>query len=134
MRRVVVESPFAGETPERTEMNIRYARFCLRDCLLRGEAPIASHLLYTQPGVLDDKIPEQRKLGIEAGLTWGKLADASVVYTNLGISPGMELGIERARAEGRRVEFRYLLPELWKEFHQKEMEFRKNKLDYLPPE
>ena len=41
-----------------------YARACVADCLRRGEAPIASHLLYTQPGVLDDDVPEERAQGI----------------------------------------------------------------------
>lgn len=101
-RLVIVESPFAGAV----EANVEYARACLRDCLLRGEAPFASHLLYTQEGVLDDNISEERKLGIEAGLDWGALADATVVYTDRGISAGMEYGIKRAFQEGRKVEYR----------------------------
>jgi hypothetical protein len=103
MRRVVLETPYAGNVWRRW-LNRRYARRCLRDCCLRGEAPIASHLLYTQ--CLDDGDPHERKIGIECGLVWGALADASVVYTDRGISRGMRLGIERARAEGRPVEFR----------------------------
>ena len=55
MELVVLESPFAGNV----EMNIHYARACMADCLARGEAPFASHLLYTQPGILDDDIPEE---------------------------------------------------------------------------
>ena len=106
VRRVVLESPFAGDV----ERNLAYARRCLHDCLLRGEAPIASHLLYTQPGVLDDNKPEERKLGIEAGLVWGSLAEATVVYTDYGISGGMKFGIEIAEKEGRPVEFRKLYP------------------------
>lgn len=106
MRRVIVESPYAGHVAA----NESYARQALRDCLLRGEAPIASHLLYTQPGVLDDQIAEERELGIEAGLVWGALADATVVYADRGISRGMELGIARAEAEGRPVEYRVLFP------------------------
>lgn len=104
MKRVIVESPFAGDV----ERNAEYARAALRDCLHRGEAPFASHLLYTQPGVLDDSRPEERELGIEAGLVWGFGADATVVYTDLGISPGMRTGIDRARTEGRPVEYRSL--------------------------
>ncbi len=50
MEAVILESPYGG-TPEEVERNVKYARACLRDCLLRGEAPFASHLLYTQPGV-----------------------------------------------------------------------------------
>ena len=104
MRRVILESPYVGDV----ERNLAYARACLRDCLLRGEAPIASHLLYTQPGVLDDNKREERNLGIEAGLVWGSLAEATVVYTDRGISGGMKFGIERAWKEGRPVEYRKL--------------------------
>lgn len=112
-RRVILESPYAGNV----ELNERYARACLRDSLRRGEAPIASHLLYTQPGVLDDQDPNERLLGIEAGLAWGKVADATVVYVDLGVSRGMEYGIEHARRCGRPVERRALpadeLAEVW---------------------
>jgi len=71
MKRVILESPYAGDTAEDVERNLTYAREALRDSLLRGEAPIASHLLYTQKGVLDDRIREERALGIAAGLAWG---------------------------------------------------------------
>jgi hypothetical protein len=81
-----------------------YARVCMADCLNRGEAPFASHLLYTQ--VLDDVQPDHRAMGIEAGLAWGALADATVVYDDFGISEGMKLGIERAKSVGRPVEYR----------------------------
>jgi hypothetical protein len=104
MIRVILESPFAGDI----EKNVAYARACMRDCLQRNEAPYASHLLYTQEGVLEDSIPEERTLGIEAGLLWGEAADLTVVYTDLGISSGMELGVERARTCGRPIEYRTL--------------------------
>ena len=106
MRLVILESPYAGDVV----INMAYARACLRDCLLRGEAPLASHLLYTQSGVLDDTLPEERALWIEAGLCWGQLAQATVVYTDRGISLGMTEGIDRAKREGRPVELRSLLP------------------------
>ena len=63
---VLVESPFAGDNDWVIALNIKYARACLRDSLRRGECPFASHLLYTQTGVLRDKVPEERKLGIKA--------------------------------------------------------------------
>ncbi|MBU1202623.1 hypothetical protein KKH39_01060 [Patescibacteria group bacterium] len=106
-RLVIIESPFAG-TPEEVQANIRYARACVLDCLKRGEAPYASHLLYTQEGILDDTVPEQRRLGIEAGLAWGHQAQATVVYIDRGISDGMIQGIIRAIKEGRVVEPRSL--------------------------
>jgi hypothetical protein len=98
---VIVESPYAADTDEDIERNIRYARECIRDCLRRGEAPIASHLLYTQPGVLNDKVPAERELGIAAGLEWRRVSELSAFYTDLGWSPGMlearELLIREAR-------------------------------------
>lgn len=96
MRLVVIESPFAGKTKADTDYNIEYLRACLHDSLMRGEAPFASHAIYMQPGVLDDKIPEQRMHGIEAGFAWREAADATIVYEDLGISKGMQLGIEAA--------------------------------------
>jgi hypothetical protein len=101
---VIIESPFAGDV----EKNLKYARACMRDSLSRGEAPLASHLLYTQEGILNDGVPEERNWGIEAGLAWGKKASKTIVYTDLGISGGMEKGIQRAKDEGREVEYRKL--------------------------
>lgn len=80
----------------------------MRDSLLRGEAPIASHLLYTQPGILNDDDPGEREWGIDAGLLWGAKADATVVYTDRGISRGMTQGINQAGLDGRAVEYRSL--------------------------
>lgn len=82
----------------------------MRHALGRGEAPIASHLLYTQPGVLQDGDPFERQWGIDAGLAWGRVADATVVYIDRGISRGMNLGIVAAMAAGRPVEYRSLHP------------------------
>ena len=99
---VIIESPFAGEVEE----NIKYARQCLRDSILRGEVPFASHLLYTQEGVLDDDDPYERELGINLGLDMGRIAALTAVYTDRGISRGMEYGIERAKNENRTIEYR----------------------------
>lgn len=109
MRLVIVESPFAGigTTADRAfELNVAYARACLADCLRRGEAPFASHLLYPVPGVIDDDQPHERALGMNAGFSWGRVADATVVYTDRGISQGMHEGIHRAQTAGRPVEYR----------------------------
>lgn len=108
MRRVIVESPYAGKTPEETRANVEYARLCVRDCVLRGEAPIASHLLFTQPGILDDTKPDERGLGMRAGLAWSDVADAHVVYVDRGVSSGMRAGMTRAAKMGKVVEERRL--------------------------
>lgn len=102
MRLVLLESPYAGDVVRNTE----YARDALLDCLYRGEAPFASHLLYTQ--VLADDEPAERLRGINAGLAWGMVADATVVYVDLGVTRGMNIGIAAAHAEGRVVEVRSL--------------------------
>lgn len=104
MKRVIVESPFAGDV----ETNLRYLRACMRDCLLRGEAPFASHGLYTQPGVLDDAVPEEREHGIQAGFAWRDAAELTVVYVDRGYSSGMRYGIEDAAKKGRPIEVRIL--------------------------
>jgi hypothetical protein len=104
MKLVVVESPYAGDVTR----NLEYARAAMADCLARGEAPFASHALYTQIGVLDDTKPEERKLGITAGFAWGRHAELVVVYEDLGVTPGMKAGIERAEAMGQPVERRSL--------------------------
>lgn len=115
MRRVIVESPYGSKDPVIVARNATYARLCMHDCLVNhDEAPFASHLLYTQPGVLRDEIPNERELGINAGLAWGSVAEATVVYTDLGISGGMQTGIKRAKAEERPVEFRTIPEELVK--------------------
>lgn len=107
MKKVVIESPLSGDFAR----NLQYARLCALDCVNRGEAPYASHLLMTQ--FLDDRNPEHRKLGMKAGFAWGEAADLVVVYRDLGISHGMEEGIQRAKERGKPVELRVLPPYLW---------------------
>lgn len=97
MKRVILESPYAGDI----ERNTRYARACVKDCLIRDEAPIASHLLYTQPGILDDSVPHERGLGILAGLAWSAVAEHIVFYTDLGMSSGMQEALNFYNRNGR---------------------------------
>jgi hypothetical protein len=105
MKRVILESPYAGDT----ERNIKYARLAVRDSLLRGEAPIASHLLYTQDGILKDEIPEERQHGINAGLAWKEVADLQVFYIDYGYSMGMEYAKEFATKNNIPIEERKIL-------------------------
>jgi hypothetical protein len=104
MRLVIIESPYAGDI----DRNMRYLRAAMRDCFRRGEAPFASHGLYTQPGVLNDDNPEERHLGISAGFMWRSHADATVVYNDFGISRGMQEGIKHSEELKIPVEYRAL--------------------------
>ena len=128
---VVIESPFKGKGYHETELNILYAKACVRDCLIRGEYPYASHLFYTQDGILDDKNKEERGLGINAGIAWGSLAPKRVIYIDRGISTGMEDGIAAAKKAGKIIEYRNLpnyeefLKEVEKKISGKKYKFKK---------
>jgi hypothetical protein len=91
---VIVETPYAGAVP----LHLRYLRACMRDCLMRGEAPFASHHQYTAPGVLRDELAEERARGIQAGGAWRALAHRAVFYTDLGWSRGMHAGLAATAA------------------------------------
>jgi hypothetical protein len=103
---VILESPYSGPSFHAIDANVKYARLAVKDCLRRGESPIASHLLLTQIGILDDASPEDRTLGIDAGHAWFGGATKMVVYTDRGISSGMQLGTDRASLAGLPVERR----------------------------
>ena len=97
-----VQSPFRGNR----EANLDFSKRCLLDCIERGESPIASHLLY--PRVLDDDDEAQRARGLAAGHAWIPVADRVVVYTDLGVSYGMEAGVAAAQLAGIPIEYRTL--------------------------
>jgi len=133
-RLVIVESPYAPSFPKPTgrctgckgpphyvdceacvalsewqhelDVNRVYLRAALIDCIDRGESPYASHQMLTD--VLDDTKPEERAIGIAAGCAWRAKADATVVYTDRGVTPGMLAGIEHAQKIGRPIAFREL--------------------------
>lgn len=104
MRRVVLESPF-GQNPD---LYTVYGRACVADSLSRGEAPMAMHLLYTQPGILDDQIAKERAKGMEAAFAWYQAAEGVVVYRDFGISNGMQAGIDLAIGYGLPIDYRSL--------------------------
>lgn len=104
MKRVIIESPLRGDY----EANREYARRCMRDSLKRGEAPYASHLLFDQPGILDDRYQHERDRGMRAGFAWGEVAELCAVYVDLGISDGMLEGIRRAATNNIPIEYRRL--------------------------
>lgn len=106
IRRVVVESPYKVTQGYSIEQHMLYLQHCLQDCISRGESPYASHKFLTE--FLDDDVPEERAFGIEAGLAWGRDADAIVVYTDFDISHGMASSIEHYKSVGKAIEYRTL--------------------------
>lgn len=126
MKRVIIESPYAGKRPEDILINEAYGELCMRDCLVNhNETPYASHLLYTRKFVLRDSIPGERKLGIEAGFFWRDVAEKTVFYIDLGMTEGMNQGIKDCEEKGKEYEVRHLHTDLWKEFLFAEKEIRK---------
>jgi len=109
MQIVMLESPYRGNNYEELEGNIEYARQCMADSLGRGEAPLASHLLYTQEGILDDKDPVERKAGIEAGLAWGHVAELIIFYTDRGWSTAMMKALDYYKNLGKTIVERSIL-------------------------
>ena len=106
MRRVLIESPYAAPTFEQTQEHVRYTRLAIRDALYKGEAPLASHVLYTQQNVTDDTIEAERNLGIDAGIAWYAKSQGCRVYTDCGLSNGVKYGIKRAKKDNIQIEFR----------------------------
>lgn len=80
----------------------------MRDSLERGEAPLASHLLYPQPGILREGVPEERAWGIAAGFEWRRVAEHHVFYVDRGWSSGMYAAFEANVREDRSMEVRTL--------------------------
>lgn len=100
MKLVIIESPYAGDV----EQNKAYLQRCIRDCFERGEAPFASHQMYTDSLIDDD--PGERSLGIEAGFEWAGQANLVAVYVDLGVSDGMIHAIHKHGEDGRQIEIR----------------------------
>lgn len=106
MLRVYIASPFRGPTTEATRQNIIYARLCMLDSLEREEAPYLSHLLYTQ---VFAETPQLREAGLLAGDAWRESADLVAVYTDLGVTSGMQRALDNTpngKSVGRQVHWR----------------------------
>ena len=103
-----IASPYQAKTPAGLVTNISYARAATRHSFFLGEHPFTPHLLYTQEGILQDAIPEDRALGLSAGKAWLKRAERLAVYKDFGISEGMREEITLAHKIGLEIVFRYL--------------------------
>lgn len=106
MKPVFICSPYSGPTPAAIQANVQYARNCMLNSIDRGEAPYVPHLLYTQ--VLDDNAAAHRQYGTDAALRYLDLIKFLAVYTDFGLSRGMEREIRHARDFGYQIEYRRL--------------------------
>jgi hypothetical protein len=106
MHLVIIESPWHAAWAGDAQENRIYAAECLKNSLLRGEAPFSSHALYAGSGALDDCKPPEREAGMLAGFAVIARSDFTAVYIDRGISPGMRRGIAEALRLGNRVVYR----------------------------
>lgn len=106
LRKVVIESPWRASQAYSVTQHKTYLLHAMADCVAKGEIPFASHLYLAE--ILDDDNPRERAIGIEAGWEWAKHADAIVVYTDFGISPGMAQSIDHYKTLEKVIERRTL--------------------------
>ena len=106
MKLVMIETPLMAKGERTVNMNLDYARRCMKDSLEKGEAPFAMHLLYTQ--VLDDTIPEEREQGMTCGLAWLLRAEAVILYCDYGVSSGMKAAYKKALTNNLAIELRFI--------------------------
>lgn len=106
LKKVIIESPFKATQERSQEVHECYLQHCLADSVSRGESPFASHLYLTK--VLNDDVPMERAVGIQAGWVWAEHADLIAVYCDLGVSSGMAESIDRYMELGKIVERRTL--------------------------
>jgi hypothetical protein len=95
VRRIFVSSAFRGDV----ERNVETARRICRGIALAGDAPFAPHLL--MPTFLDERVADERELGLLCGLAW--LGAAHEVRVFGRPSEGMRREIEAARRIGAPV-------------------------------
>ena len=85
----IIESPYAGDR----ERNRIYLQRAIRDSVVRGELPFASHGFFTF--IYDDLKPEERQLGINLGYGFWAFAERVVFYIDYGMSNGMQAAQRR---------------------------------------
>lgn len=105
---IEVESPYTATHEDKdvqsnmVARNIAYARLACHYVMRQGHVPIASHLFFTQPGMLDDRDPAQRKQGIDAGKHVSDILRCPAwFFMDLGWSGGMEHGKRAAERRSR---------------------------------
>ena len=86
-KRVIIESPYRANDINSLETHKAYLKVAMMDSIMRGEAPCASHKLYTD--IFNDDDENERKLGIELGFAWLQAADLVAFYVDFGFSAGM---------------------------------------------
>lgn len=91
-------SPYRAEDKKTLRRNKFYARTLTRMAIDCGLAPITPHLYITK--VVDDNNPDDRYVGLRAGLELLAKCDMVLYGSKYGISEGMAGELQEARARG----------------------------------
>jgi len=96
-------SPYAGQVPGETEVNVMVARRLCAEVLSAGHAPFAPHLLY--PQMLNDRDHTQRANGIAAGQAFLMVCDEVWCWSMDGgfVSAGMYADLRVAMKLGKPI-------------------------------
>lgn len=105
MRVTFVSSPFRAETVEQKIRYERYVRDACRDCITRGEVPIAPHLYL--PKLLDDADELDRELALEMCRSLIDRVNCVAFYGDYGVSEGMNEEYEHANRKSCRATVRW---------------------------
>lgn len=101
-------SPFRGkEHPCQERLHRAYLDCAIRHAVIRGYTPIATHKLY--PDSLNDANDVERILGMQQRDVILSEVQCLLVYTDLGMSGGMEEDIQAAKKRGVDIQYCSLL-------------------------
>lgn len=91
---VYICSPYRAATEEQFTRQLEYTKAIAKEVVLVGHDVIVPHLYYTR--FLDDKIQEERELGISSATNLIDVCDLMLINTRYGISEGMKQEILHA--------------------------------------
>lgn len=100
----ILVTPFMAEDPSNASKMNRYAIRATKDSLNKNEAPLASHLFFSE--VLNVKNPIERDIGLHSQLMWMRSAKLVAVYSDFGITPAMQTVINAATQLSKKIEYR----------------------------
>jgi hypothetical protein len=98
---VCIESPWRNFALARP-----YLSACIRDAVMRGEVPIASHAMFCVASDFNDEVDADRALGLTAARVMIQNCQLVAVYCDHGISEGMRRAMEFAFSINKPVETR----------------------------
>ncbi|MCY9866105.1 hypothetical protein OTK49_26570 [Vibrio coralliirubri] len=96
---VIIESPFANESPTLLSENLLYLNAVARKVTVEDQMnPLFFHSYYTQ--FLDDNNQRERNNGLQSSFEFHDDIMPRLITIDRGISTGMKLGMERGLTHG----------------------------------